>query len=101
MKRFLKAQERGKLKDISDLVFPIEYLDNINFINKKFGYYKLRYDFFDDDEKPYPGFKEIYDIFKKFFNQLKFECCDSDSDCDREEFDFPYTESDLEYFFII
>ena len=99
MKRFLKAQERGKLKDISDLVFPIEYLDNINFINKKFGYYKLRYDFFDDDEKPYPGFKEIYDIFKKIFNQLKFECCDSDSDCDREEFDFPYTESDLEYFF--
>ena len=104
MKRFLRDQERCKLKDISDLVFPIEYLDNINLMNTNFGYYKLRYDFFDDDEKPYPGFKEFYDIFKKFFNQLNFECCDSDeydsdeydSDSDREELNFQFTASDLE-----
>ena len=108
MKRCLRAQERCKLKDISDLVFPIEYLGNINFMNSNFGYYKLRYDFFDDDddddddEKPYPGFKELYDIFKKFFNQLNFECRDSDEhdsdeyDSDIDKLNFSFTASDLE-----
>ena len=76
MKRFLLAQEKGKLKDISDLVFTIEDLYNIKFIDKHFGFRKLQYDTFDDGEKYYPGFREFYDIFKNFFNQLKFDCCD-------------------------
>ena len=114
MKRFLRGQEKGKLKDISEFVLPREDLDNLIFINEHFGYYKLRYDAFDDDEKPYPGFKEIYDIFNLFFNEIKYESCDCDyshcdsdrdSDCDsdeydsdREELDLSYTESDLEDF---
>ena len=32
------------------------------------------------------------------FNQLKYEDYDIDSDCDREELDFLYTDSDLEDF---
>ena len=110
MKRFLRAQERGKLKDISDLVLQREDLDNLIFINEQFGYYKLRYDAFCDDSddndyysdddsdddgngeylvdgKPYPGFKEIYDIFKLFFNQINYKGFDSDSDSDIEDFD--------------
>ena len=82
MKRFLRAQEKGKLKDISDLVLQREDIDNLLFINTHFGYYKLRYDAFDDDEKPYPGFIEIYDIFKLFFNQIKYKGFDSESDID-------------------
>ena len=104
MKRFLRAQEKGKIKDISDLVLQREDLDNLIFINEQFGYYKLRYDAFCDDSdddndyysdddsdddgngeylvdgKPYPGFKEIYDIFKLFFNQINYKGFDSDSD---------------------
>ena len=143
MKRFLRAQEKGKFKDISDFIFPDNILNNIIFINQQFGYYKLRYDAFCDDSdddsngfsdivgdydsdsdsdeynddsdddgngeylvdgKPYPGFIEFYDIFKKIFNQIKnddSDDCDSDdceSDSDREELDLSYTDSDLEDF---
>ena len=96
MKRFLRGQEKGKLKDISDLVLCIEDISNLIFINEHFGYYKLRYDAFSKDKKPYPGFKEIYDIFKLFFNQIKYEGCDSDSDSDSdiEDFDIVLPDSD-------
>ena len=118
MKRFLRGQEKGKLKDISNLMLQRDELNNLIFINQQFGYYKLRYDAFcdnsDDDSdndgngdgngeylvngKPYPGFIEFYDIFKLFFNQLKYEVFYSDDDSDREELDLLYTDSDLEDF---
>ena len=117
MKRFLRGQEKGKIKDISNLMFQIDDLNNLIFINQQFGYYKLRQDAFcedsdhndyysDDDSdddgngeylvdgKPYPGFKEIYDIFKVFFNQIKYEDSDSDSDSDIEDFDIVLPDSD-------
>ena len=49
MKRFLRGQEDGTFKDISNFIFPDNILNNINFINQQFGYYKLRYDAFCDD----------------------------------------------------
>ena len=76
MKMYLRAQEKGKFKNISDLELKREDLVNLIFINEEFGYYKLRYDAFDDDSKPYHGFKEIYDIFKIFFKQLNYESDD-------------------------
>ena len=87
MKRFLRGQEKGKLKDISDLGLQREDINNLIFINEQFGYYKLRYDAFCDDDfvygndsnsdddgngeylvdgKPYPGFKEFM-IFLNYF----------------------------------
>ena len=120
MKRFLRAQEKDKIKDISNLMFQINDIKNFINLNYSFDLYKMRYDAFcdynDDDSydsddsdddgdgeylvdgKPYPGFIEIYDIFKMIFNQIQYEDCDSDSDCDREELDFLYTDSDLEDF---
>ena len=41
MKRFLRAQEKGKLKDISNLMLQRDDLNNLIFINEQFGYYKL------------------------------------------------------------
>ena len=121
MKRFLRSQEKGKFNNINNFIIPsydIDIIRDIIFINENFECYKRRYDFFCDnniddyynkdneyfvDGKPYPGFKEFYDIFKMIFNQIKFNYYNSysDSDSDREEFDFPYTESDFEYFFTI
>ena len=99
MKRFLRAQEKGKIKDISNLMFQINDIQNFINLNYSFDLYKMRYDAFcedsyyvsddsDDDGdgeylvdgKPYPGFIEIYDIFKMIFNQLKYEDYDSDID---------------------
>ena len=103
MKRFLRGQEKGKLKDISYLNFPSNLFSNFISINKQFDLYRLRYDAFCDDDdsddesdddsddgdgeylvdgKPYPGFIEFYDIFKKIFSQIKNEDSDSDSDFD-------------------
>ena len=50
MKRFLRGQEKGKLKDISDFIFQDNILNNIIFINESFDCYKLRYDAFCDDD---------------------------------------------------
>ena len=101
MKRFLRGQEKGKLKDISGLLLPSNIFNNLIFINKQFEFYKLRYDAFCDDDfvygsdsdsdddsvgeylvdgKPYPGFIEFYDIFKIIFSQIKNEDSDSDSE---------------------
>ena len=109
MKRFLRAQEKGKLKDISNMVFREDDVDNLIFINKQFSMYKIRWDYFNDSDEDdvdvdvvdddsddedvvdgknvYPGFKEIYDIFELFFSKLniKYEYdSDSDSDSDYE-----------------
>ena len=111
MKRFLRAQEKGKLKDISEFILPRYDVDNLIFINDRFRMYKIRWDFFnpsddsddsddsdvevgiddsddEDDEvdgkNVYPGFKEIYDIFNLFFSKIKIEGCVSDSDCDSD-----------------
>ena len=134
MKRFLRGQEKGKLKDISNLMLPRYDVDNLIFINNKFRMYKIRWDFFnvsdnsddsddeddgsddvdvdvgiddsddedeDDGKNVYPGFKEIYDIFKLFFSKLNIEYEDSDSDeydSDSEELNISYTDSDIEDF---
>ena len=119
MKRFLRAQEKGKFNNINNLIIKNhDIICDIIFINNEFECYKRRYDFFCDngddgyvnvdgeyfvDGKPYPGFKEFYDIFKNIFNQIKYKDydSDSDSDSDSEELDFPYTESDFEDFFTL
>ena len=131
MKRFLRGQEKGKIKDISNLMLPRYDVDNLIFINNKFRMYKIRWDFFnvsddsddsddeddgsddvdvdvdvgiddeDDGKNVYPGFKEIYDIFKLFFSKLNIEYEDSDSDeydSDSEELNISYTDSDIEDF---
>ena len=81
MKRFIRAQENGKLNnDISNLMFQRDVIQNFIYVNENFDLYKLRYDAFCDDSddndydsdddgngeylvdgKPYPGFIEIYD----------------------------------------
>ena len=48
--------------------------------------YIIKYvtNFFDDDEKPYPGLREFYDATFKFFNEVNSDCYDSDSDFDSD-----------------
>ena len=138
MKRFLRAQEKGKFTNISKFVFP-SYASkdffNILFIYDQLLFCKERYDNFkyyinvkyfknlnlyinidndndnnvniesdsdsdsdsDNDNdysdrgiyceresivdgKPYPGFIEFYDYFKRIFVQFKFGDSDSDTD---------------------
>ena len=100
IKRFLKGQERGKLKDTSD--FEINYVDVNNLIkirknflnsNQYINFCKCCYD--EEDFpfiNPYPGFKNIFNEFELFFNKFKikykeviyisFSDSDTDSDYD-------------------
>ena len=79
IKRFLRAQEKGKLKDINDLMLP-KY--DILFIEKFYNYLHTIIIFEDE--------------YKIFFNKLKIKCdneeciCkyDSDSDSDSDSDDF-------------
>ena len=50
MKRFLRGQEKGKLKDISNLMLPKYDVDNLIFINNQFRMYKIRWDFFNSSD---------------------------------------------------
>ena len=79
MKRFIRGQEKGKFKNISNLILPDNFSNHINFINEQFGYYKLRYDAFCDDSD------DDSDSFSNIFG-------DSDSDSDEYNDD-----SDSEY----
>ena len=94
IKMFFRAQEKGKLKkNIVNLRLQKEDLVNLLFFVREYVYYKIRYDFFDDDEKPYPGLTEFYDATFKFYNKLT-ECYDSDSDSDSDSDIQIYIDSD-------
>ena len=112
MKRFLKAQECGRLKDISKFEFDSDDVENLIFIKDQFRMYKIRWDYFydnsddneyfsdasdddsdddsddsDDDNNNvdvYPGFKDIYDVFELFYSKIKIKNEDSDSDSDSD-----------------
>ena len=107
----MRAQEKGKIKDISEFEIYEDDVDNLIKIEKNFfnfnQYINFCKDCYEDDEPfidPYPGFKNIYDDFEIFFSSLniKYEevnyISDSDSDSDSEYLDFSYTDSDLEDF---
>ena len=113
MKRFLRYQEKSKINnDISNLIFQIYDINNFIEVNRYFDLCKYRYDYFLDysydsddsdnaageylvDGKPYPGFEEIYDIFKMIFNQIKYEGSD-DYDDEFSDVVFPDTEYDYD-----
>ena len=116
IKRFLRGQEKGKLKDISDFVIYEDDVDYLIKIKREFHCYKIRYDALkessddddnddedsdaDDVDDPYPGFENIYYYFELFFSKLniEYEDSDSDSDSDSEELNILYTDSDIEDF---
>ena len=108
MKRFLRAQEKGKFNNINNLIIPsydIDIIRDMIFINEQFDNFKRSYiylfcdndddgcyDDYDDwgaslvDSQLFPGFKEFYNIFTKIFDQLNYNRfnCESDSDSDSE-----------------
>ena len=102
IKRFLRAQEKGKFKDISNLKFDYFDINNIYEIKKDIYYYysiiQLVYDWSQciDDE----SLVSRYDIYKHdlelFFSKLNIEIEDTDDDsCDSgDDFDIELSFSD-------
>ena len=93
IKRFLLAQERGRLQDTRNFILEREDVENLIKIDKNFNnfcQYIIFYKYCCDDDHsyvdPYPGFENIYDDFNLFLRKFKirsevsFRIWDSDSD---------------------
>ena len=83
IKRFLKGQERGKLKDISSLIlrrYDFSHIEDL-YLNNNFD--------FEEDEKRYddnPGYRDFYEMICKFYEKIKIVHFDDDDD---KEYMFP------------
>ena len=79
IKRFLRKQEYGYLKDISSFVFK-----KVDIFYIKDTYAMLKYDLemFTDDEMStndfYPGFSDFYELFCKFYYKINIAYDDDD-----------------------
>ena len=81
IKRFLRGQERGKLKDISNFEISYNDVDNLNKIKKNFNnfdhYISFYLSCYDEEDIPfidsYPGFYNIYYVFELFFSKFKIK----------------------------
>ena len=97
MKRFLRAQEKGKLKDISEFEIEYDIVFNLNKIKNKLNNIDQYLDFilncYHKEDlifiNTYPGFIDFFYYFNLFFTKLniKYEY-DSDSDSDSDSDDF-------------
>ena len=100
IKRFLRAQEKGRLKDISNFEFDYFHIENIYEIKRDINYYysmiSIYYDWSrgKDDE----GLVSRYEIYKNdlelFFSKLNIEIEDSDSDSD-SDINISFSDSDI------
>ena len=81
IKRFLRKQEYGYLKDISSFIFK-----KVDIFYIKDTYAMLKYDLemFTDDEMStndfYPGFSDFYELFCKFYYKINIAYDDDDYD---------------------
>ena len=99
IKIFLRAQEKGRLKDISNFEFDYFHIENIYEIKRDINYYysiiSIYYDWSrgKDDE----GLVSRYEIYKNdlelFFSKLNIEIEDSDIDSD-SDINISFSDSD-------
>ena len=70
IKRFLKGQERGKLKDISKLALP-----KYNFLYIEDFFLNIYYEFEFDDN---PSYEEFFGLIRKLYSKIKIVLVFSD-----------------------
>ena len=79
IKEFMKAQELGYLNDTSCFKFKGCDVENIVFL-----FERMHFDFEEDEEfneghpDDYPGYRDFYELFCKFYDKIKFDIDDSD-----------------------
>ena len=100
IKKILKYEERGKIKDISGFYFNYFDVNNIDCLEEQLDYYTDLYvdpDSFEFDQeyydlyidRDYPGFRELLELVSLFNDKVKKEDCeiilpDSDNDSDSD-----------------
>ena len=102
IKRFLRAQEKGRLKDISNFEFNKDVISNIIELKKNLSeYFFLIQNLYDwrrgDDDESLISRYEIYKYdLELFFSKLNIEIeySDSDSDTDYDDYEIILPDSD-------
>ena len=83
IKKFMKAQELGYLKDISCFKFKKCDFENIAFI-----FERMHFDFEEDEEydegyrDDIPGYRDFYELFSKFYDRINVGFSESESESD-------------------
>ena len=93
IKRFLRGQEKGKLKDISEFEIEYDIVFNLNKIKNKLNNIDQYLDFilncYHKEDlifiNTYPGFIDFYYYFNLFFTKLNIKY-ENDSDSDSDDF---------------
>ena len=81
----MKAQELDYLEDISSFTFKECDVDNIKSL-----FEMMHFDFEKDEEfvdgysDDFPGYREFYEYFSKFYYKLNIEFSESESESERE-----------------
>ena len=100
IKKFMKAQEVDYLKDTSSFNFKETDVENIVFLFERMHFY------FEEDEEfdegypdDFPGYRDFYELFCKFYDKIKFDSDDRDEivyieDFMRRAIVLPETDSD-------
>ena len=101
IKRFLRAQEKGRLKDISNFEFDYFHIENIYEIKRDINYYysmiSIYYDWSrgKDDEGLVSRYENYKNDLELFFSKLNIEIEDSDSDSDSDsDINISFSDSD-------
>ena len=102
IKRFLRAQENGRLKDISNFEFDYFHINNIYEIKKDIYYcYSIIQNYYDwsrglNDESLVSRYEIYKNDLELFFSKLNIEIEDTDDDsCDSvDDYDIIFTDSD-------
>ena len=96
IRKFLKAQELGYLKDTSCFIFKECDIENIDFL-----FERMHFDFVEDEEfvdgrpQDYPGYRDFYELFCKFYDKINIGFLESESESESEsDIDFLDTDSD-------
>ena len=96
IKKFMKAQELGYLKDTSCFIFKEWDVENIVFLFKR-----MHFDFEEDEEfdeghpDDYLGYRDFYELFSKFYDKINIDS-DSDDSVNIEDILSGYEDSDSE-----
>ena len=95
MRRFLKAQERGRLKDISGFIFEECDVKYIVLLSKKIDFYlnkekEIREDEIENEDDYFyfvnpPGYRDFYELFCKFYDKINVGFSESESESESDQ----------------
>ena len=85
IKNFLKAQELDYLKNTSCFIFKECDVENINFLFERMHFdFEEDEEFVDGDPDDYLGYRDFYELFCKFYDEINIGYSESESESESD-----------------